>query len=58
MRYPDHFWAQGNPTRPFLNKDTEVPKPKPNFIYTHLEAHDLRLKDKSQGREGCGHSGQ
>lgn len=52
MRYPHQFWAQGNPTHPFLNIDTEVPKSKTNFIYTHLKAHDLRLKEKSQGRGG------
>lgn len=37
-------------TRPFFNKDTEVGKPKPNFIYIHPKAHDLGLKDRSQGR--------
>lgn len=35
---------------PLLNKDTEVPMPKPSFIYTHLKAHDLGLKDRSQGK--------
>jgi hypothetical protein len=30
----------------------EVPKPEPNFIYTHLKAHDLGLNNRSQGRGG------
>ena len=41
-----------NRTCPFLNTDTEVPKPKPNFIYTHPKTHDLGLGDRSQGRGG------
>lgn len=39
-------------TRPSFNTDTEVPKSKPNFIYTHPKAHDLGREDRSQGGGG------
>lgn len=42
---------------PFLNMDTEVPKPKPNFIYTHPKAHELGPRTGLRGEEAEGHRG-
>lgn len=41
--------AQRSEPTPPLNADTGVPKPQPRFIYTHPKAHDLGLKNGSQG---------